>query len=531
MDLFMLFFVQITVIFLLIWLFRKKDFDFCLFVEKINEKLFVGILVLLTIALPFLYISRGHNWGGDFSCYIAQAQSILSGTMKEQVEANTYLMSNSDFMHGPGSYPWGFPLLLAPIIMIFGVNYIALKCVNVLFLMLSMLILYKLLKVKLSLAYARVGALFFATNSVLLGFCNDVLSDIPFLFFSLLSVYFIDRLFISQEKQFFYGAMTGLSCFFAYFVRSNGIVSILTVVAIDFMLLILNLGPLKKLRQKIEYPRQKPLAHVVAYAVFGCGMVLDKLIFPVGGTGYGYYFGFFSKDTLVDNFMKYFTGSFNFFTTDLGNALPVIFPLALLLVYAVKKELHREMVSFVYIAGMFALVVIFPAYQGIRYLFPILPLMLMLGLKALLDFEKNHVKGKKFKSVFRLAVGVFICVVIVSVAYNTTLHARRVLLYDVQQEKNTSYTADAIEVYDYIKENTDEEDIISFYKPRVLWLNTQRKGFSISSINIDRAEEVDYVLFSLSSVNPALMEYCENSESAEIAFTNDEFVLYSMGNK
>lgn len=527
MNLF-LFIIQVILFFLCFWIFKKKNIDFCKLTEKINEKIFIGIMILLSISLPFLYIGEGHSWGGDFSCYIAQAQSILTGTMKEQVEANTFIVTSSNFMHGPGSYPWGYPLLLTPVIKIFGVNYIALKCVNVVFFALSILAFYKLLKGKVSLGYARFATFFLVMNPVLLSMCNQVLSDIPFFFFSIISVYFIDRMFLSEKNQIFYGVASGLSCFLAYFIRTNGIVAVLTIAAIEFLLLILKIKPLRKFRSKLAFPKQKPLAHIAAYAVFVSGAILDKLIFPTGGSDYGYYFRFFSKSSLISNFREYTGDCLNFLSMNLGKAFPILFVLALLFVYSIKKELHKEMVSFVYIAGMFALVVIFPTYQGIRYLVTILPFILMLCAEALDDFERDVIGDNNVKDMYRIVAGVFLCIIVCSFAFKTAWYAKDVVKDDIKHRANTSYSEMAIETYDYIKANTEEDDIIAFFKPRVLWLNTQRKGFSIGESNIEQVENVDYVLFEKSSADKALKEYCKTSETAEIVFQNDKFIMYSI---
>lgn len=523
-----IFIAQILLFFLIFWIFKKKNIDFCKLTEKINDKIFIALTIILSVSLPFLYISEGHNWGGDFSTYIAQAQSILTGTMKEQVETNTFIVTNSNFQHGPGSYPWGFPLILAPVIKIFGVNYIALKCVNVLFLTLSILVFYKFLKEKIGLAYARFAVFFVVFNPYLLSFCDDVLSDIPFLFFSLVSLYFLDKLLSSEKKQIFYGIMTGLGCFAAYFVRTNGIVSLLTLTAAEFLLLILKIKPLRKLRAKFIYPKQKALSHILAYGVFALGAVMDKLLFPSGASDYGYYFKFLSKSSLVSNFEGYMSSSLNFFSVNMGKAFPILFILGILFIYSIKKEFFKETAVFIYIAGMFALVVIFPAYQGMRYIITILPLILMLCFKALSDFERDIIGEDKFRYFYRFASGALVCVIILTLGFNTLLHAKDAVKEGFDRSSNSSYSETAREAYDYITENTEEDDIVVFFKPRVMWLNTHRKSISVSEPNMEKLDEVDYVLLEKSMEDDVLKEYCEAEDNAQEVFSNDDFVLYSI---
>lgn len=57
-----------------------------------------------------------------------------------------------------------------------------------------------------------------------------------------------------------------------------------------------------------------------------------------------------------------------------------------------------------------------------------------------------------------------------------------------------SQTDETQSVYKYIKENTKTSDIIMFYKPRVLYLETGRLGFD--NDNIGRLCDADYLLLS-----------------------------------
>ena len=89
------------------------------------------VLASISGAFMLALMDSNHNWGGDFSQYIAQAQALINGTIPTQIANNTLMMSLNDFPYGPNVYPWGYPLLLAPVLAIFGENLAALKCVNI----------------------------------------------------------------------------------------------------------------------------------------------------------------------------------------------------------------------------------------------------------------------------------------------------------------------------------------------------------------------------------------------------------------
>src|SRR6185295_1239175 len=85
------------------------------------------VIVLLSVAIGSSTLTRGHEWGDDFASYIMQAQSIVNGRTKEFVEHNAFTISESSILIGPVAYPWGYPLLLTPALILRGVHPLTLK--------------------------------------------------------------------------------------------------------------------------------------------------------------------------------------------------------------------------------------------------------------------------------------------------------------------------------------------------------------------------------------------------------------------
>ena len=95
--------------------------------------LFLGTIVLLSGGLGFFSLTRGHPWWDDFASYLMQAKSILTWTMGDFIQHNSFTVLNSSYPPGPVAYPWGFPLILAPVYAVFGPNPLALKMVSLFF--------------------------------------------------------------------------------------------------------------------------------------------------------------------------------------------------------------------------------------------------------------------------------------------------------------------------------------------------------------------------------------------------------------
>ena len=74
--------------------FQQKIKSIKLFIEK-HECIFFISMIVITIMMSVGFINQGHDWGGDFSQYLAQTRAILNGRVEEQVAAGTYIAEKS----------------------------------------------------------------------------------------------------------------------------------------------------------------------------------------------------------------------------------------------------------------------------------------------------------------------------------------------------------------------------------------------------------------------------------------------------
>jgi len=86
--------------------------------SKLNTKLNITafVLAILGMALSSLMLYNGHNWGGDFSEYIAQAIALVKGkeAILEQIKNNTFIIDNCDWLFGAYIYPWAILYFYRP---------------------------------------------------------------------------------------------------------------------------------------------------------------------------------------------------------------------------------------------------------------------------------------------------------------------------------------------------------------------------------------------------------------------------------
>jgi hypothetical protein len=103
--------------------------------QKKHLEFLLIIAVLVFLATGFRGFMQGVDWGDDFAGYILQAQTLITGDFKLLQEN----MSRNDFVL---NYPWGFPVLLTPVIHFFPANIVFIKKYVFFYFMASMVLTY-----------------------------------------------------------------------------------------------------------------------------------------------------------------------------------------------------------------------------------------------------------------------------------------------------------------------------------------------------------------------------------------------------
>ena len=116
---------------------------------------------------------------------------------KNLLNITAFTIYQSSTQIGPVAYPWGYPLILTPIYAIKGISPLALKLPGLFFFAGFLICLYLLTQGTASRTTESLLLVsLFAFNPMLLNFLDQILSDIPFLFFSTLAL-----LLMTNEKK------------------------------------------------------------------------------------------------------------------------------------------------------------------------------------------------------------------------------------------------------------------------------------------------------------------------------------------
>ncbi|MGX3044958.1 hypothetical protein [Helicobacter sp. T3_23-1056] len=534
-----------------------------------GDYIFALILAIITAFLCVGQVDNGHNWGGDFSGYIAQAIALVQGTTEQYIAENTLMMDKCDWLFGPYAYPWGFPLILAFVYKIFGFNLVAFKAVNIICYAIFVGIFYIFCAKRLPRNYAFFATLFFVINPSMTAFvANNVLSDVSFLLFGFVALIVLAKLFCESvdcreslcdsrhngvvDCHDFANAKTrndkthplapsaregghhglciailgGVFMLFASLIRMNGFVILCALMTMQGILLAKRFAPkIFKIRalqflERVHSP-YPPYIHAIPYIIFALGFLVVALNLSSGGSGH------FSEIAntnakIIFHHIGYYVKTFgDFFIAEKAHKfLRILFVFSVPLIYlGIRENLKGENASehifyVVFVCGFMLLLLLWIGIQGIRFVYLVLPFAVFWGAKGLFYLNSK-------KALFGRIMNVVLLVVLAYFAFSA-----KNISFTHKVSTSGAYTKDAKEVWYFIKQNTPKDSVILFHKPRVLYLNTGRIAFA--SNNIARFDEVDFVLWEVSLWGGVPLDSSEFIERTNLIYENAQFRLFSV---
>jgi hypothetical protein len=450
--------------------------------SQVWDVIYLAALMFISAVLCGFCIHEGHVWGDDFAMYIHQSQSLLDGKMADLYQKNVYLTDNSEILEGgpigPYLYPMGFPLLLSGVYKLMGLDFFGLKIFCSLFFILSLPLIYLLFSTRFShRKYALLTTACVGLNFAFLEFTDNILSDFPFLFFMLLSLYLIER----NRLNIGYQLLLSATIIMTYLIRDIGLV------LMPVLMMKLYFKAEKHENNPIDYFRKNNL-FIMPIACF-CVFWLSKSLFLK--TDNANLFTALSAaniKTIVSN-----TGYYIFVLGELWGVNSQYFLRFIVLIlfgffvlkgiYNSEKQDRHFILLIVLTMGLY---IVFPGRQGLRYLFPIVPFLFYFSIKGvlvqntfLIERVTNSLASLNFPKVTN-----FWKVIQYPFLLSLTVYLGAQSLYKSLKFSTISTdqitTTEAKNLYNWVKTNTSDNDIIAFKKPRLLRLMTGRNGFANS---------------------------------------------------
>jgi len=340
-----------------------------------------------------------------------------------------------------------------------------------------------------------------------------ILSDIPFLAFSTLSLVLIERLPRPPRSSGAAGVAAGAAIFMAFFLRTNGVL----LLAPLLLCLLSAAWPDWRLALKKAWP---------ALLTFSVLAGLQAVLFPGGQGSYLSHFRLFSFPNLLDNIGYYLWLPAATFDRVPGGVL--LYPLlAIFALISLSKHWRRDAALHVYALLTVLLFIIWPERQGLRFIYPVLPVLFISafdGLRLVIARLKPGWQARAL-GLMRVFWGAVILVCLGVSAYSA---------YQVMaggREINGPFDTYSKQMYAFISEKTPTKSVIIFMRPRALRLFTDRESFMTQ-----RCEDLvkgDFVVLHLKmdgngQIPPEQIGSCNPALKLETAYQNKRFVVYQI---
>jgi hypothetical protein len=414
---------------------------------------------------------------------------------------------------GPLAYPWGYPLLLVPVYAIKGISPFALKLPALFFFAGFLVILYLLMRSRLTQTESLLVVALFAFNPLLIEFLDQILSDIPFLFFSTLSLLLMTS---KDNRSTLHHGLIGAAIFFTTFLRVTGVLLLGCFLIVEFLQL---LNHRKDRTAVIRIIR----GGVIVCSVFILLWIANLILFPSGGDSY-----FSQYAQLIETARGFIPAYFNVFGLFFGNTPGWKYLYYLMLLFFLLgawEHRRREPIFLLFFAFWIVVHITYPYWQGPRYIFPLLPIFIYFifqGMKFVISKlpEANRFLGQRiFLGFWILIAGIFLVESGINAYVN--MQNDRVI--------NGPFDPLSMEVYSYIKEKTPPDSVVVFFKPRVMVMMTDHP--TIMSTECEHILKGDYLVLSRKvgenqQITPEEIDTC--NLPLDQVLKNNRFIVYQI---
>lgn len=438
----------------------------------ISKKMYkAGLIICLAISIHVFYaknILHHYMMFGDSAAYVNQAESFVNGTIDEYFTAHRFMMEHSTPI-GPLAYPWGTSVLLSIPYVIWGQNIIAYKAVSVITttIMLAGFGWY---------AYKRLGfttlilLVAMGVHPAIIQSTNILYSDAIFMSVVVLCVAgchtLIEQRSLSRNESILRGASIGLLCALPIFFRLNGVILACALVCTLAILAVPELQNASSRKRLFQAHWPAALTGAVAFLICiavwhlwlpGVGKLPSHRPWPLSISNIARSITYYAK--LMDDVWS---------VANVTYAIPTAVTAWMLVAIGAWKHKWQHVLPIVFSVLSLCLLLILDMKSHVRYLLFFIPFLIyfgLLGTQALYQWL-NERSG-------RMGLIVWILPIVITAHWAVTSSAK---FYNGGIRLYFANSAPATEAYTFIEQHTSENAIIGFYKPRSMYLFTDRRS-------------------------------------------------------
>ena len=465
-----------------------------------RDWLCTAAITLIALILAVCGLQKGlANWGDDHAAYISEGIAIADGRLAEQAKLN-YTLHPTPLPDATGEeglvYVWGYPLMLSAVYRIVGFDREAFTSIIWYKLPLAACyaltagVMFLLMRRRFARRWAAFLALVFIGSGNLFGAENMLYSDLPFLLFSVLTLLMVE-VFATHSgepgRNVVYALLYGAAMWFTRELRLNG-TALCGVVLMGHALWLVSRR--RALRARDLW------VHALPYIAFIVLCVVTERVLLMPATSNSSDVARADAATIRYNLRyyasmvyKYLDGLCNFQPLVVGAVLSALCAVGVL-THGLRENLHMT----VLMAGTLVVAVLLPYRQGLRYIYNILPVLVMFvayGGRAALGWLCARLPARR--KTLRMAVSAVCAAVLLLTGVRLAMTDINNLRHWGEKGPLDAYSEQAVEAYHYVRDNVTEDEITAFAKPRLLYLNTGRMSFRPDR-NGHKLSDADYFL-------------------------------------
>lgn len=518
---------------------RIKKLEHTACAEKLGRRdiLTAALVLVITLILGLGILDKGHPWGDDFAGYILHAQALVDGDIEEMMLRNAVLHpSPRSFDEGvvddsPLCYVWGLPMVLSLVYRLVGYDapvgetIIYYKIPGVIFFAVFAAALFLFYRRRFPYAVSLFLAFMLCSHSRVYGELNDIMTDIPCMSAAMVSLLGME-LFVAEKRRgqkAVLGALLGVAMWYTATVRLNGLTVVLC--ALLYQGLMLCFTPKEE---------RKPAQQLLPWILFFILYTATSICLPEANSNSSH-MASVTLNRIKDNVLYYYGLMESFFGAMLPEWVPGRKVLHLVMYALIAIGLlfrgwrHEEIHLSILLCGTGVVLLTLPYGQDVRYMFNILPLMLLFaayGAAEVAGWISRFICSPGAKRDAVLAACAVMAVVAVLRVSDLVTWKREMQALGGRERLYEAYHPASRDIYAYISENAEEDAVIAYIKPRVLYLNTGRMSLMVG-VNGHHFYDADYVLtFAGRGDELGYMIWPELDAQLTLVYENSEYELY-----
>lgn len=409
----------------------------------------IGTVCILFVAVFYLStIREGHDWGDDFSQYILHAANLASGA---PYAPTRYLYNPDDPVTGPQQYPPGFPIALAPIVWAFGLELLPMKVEIVLFFVAALFLIHRFARSLMPTTSAAAVTLLVGLNPSLWALKDQILSDVPFLFFFIATILCLvdaDDTAKSARQRMVLTLFGAAAMYAAYATRVIGFVLLPSLIMRDLIV------HRRVTREGLVAATTFVVLAGVHHLLWGEAIYSQALATTMSALA-----------AHVVSYLRWLSDLWDNGYVDLARKALFLVTLVLATFGCVSLSQQRTAIlPAVAVLFYMAVIIVWPNAQGTRFLLPVIPIYMACCVRGASSIDRAiaHRGGKP-----GIVLGVFLAVA--GVCY---ISRYSTLPFGPLEEGIGK--RESVELFDFVKASTHPADVIVFSRPRALALFAER---------------------------------------------------------